>query len=48
MQTHTVVVQDILKSMHGMEDVLVAASSHHERWDGTGYPNGLKGSYNFV
>lgn len=42
-QTHTEVVQDILKPMYGMEDVLVAASSHHERWDGTGYPNGLKG-----
>jgi len=42
-QTHTIVVQDILKPMSGMEDVLVAASSHHERWDGTGYPNGLKG-----
>ncbi|BDQ34521.1 HD-GYP domain-containing protein [Pseudodesulfovibrio portus] len=26
----------------GMEDVLLAASSHHERWDGSGYPKGLK------
>ncbi|MCG8553630.1 MAG: response regulator [Desulfobacterales bacterium] len=42
-QTHTVVVQEILKPLPGMKDVLVAASSHHERWDGTGYPNGLKG-----
>jgi HD-GYP domain-containing protein (c-di-GMP phosphodiesterase class II) len=42
-QTHTIVVQDILKPLPGMDDVLVAASSHHERWDGTGYPNGLKG-----
>nr|WP_320193181.1 response regulator [uncultured Desulfobacter sp.] len=42
-QTHTVVVQDILKPLPNMKDVLVAASSHHERWDGTGYPNGLKG-----
>jgi HD-GYP domain-containing protein (c-di-GMP phosphodiesterase class II) len=42
-QTHTIVVQDILKPLPGMEDVLVAASSHHERWDGTGYPKGLKG-----
>nr|WP_321398282.1 response regulator [uncultured Desulfobacter sp.] len=42
-QTHTIVVQDILKPLPGMEDVLIAASSHHERWDGTGYPNGLKG-----
>lgn len=42
-QTHTVVVQDILKPLPNMKDVLVAASSHHERWDGTGYPKGLKG-----
>jgi putative two-component system response regulator len=42
-QTHTIVVQDILKPLPGMEDVLIAASSHHERWDGTGYPKGLKG-----
>ncbi len=42
-QTHTVVVQDILKPLPGMDDVLEAASSHHEKWDGTGYPNGLKG-----
>jgi len=42
-QTHTVVVQDILKPLHNMEDVLAAASSHHERWDGNGYPDGLKG-----
>ncbi|HAR34918.1 MAG TPA: two-component system response regulator [Desulfobacter sp.] len=42
-QTHTVIIQNILKPLPGMEDVLVAASSHHERWDGTGYPNGLKG-----
>jgi len=40
-QTHTVVVQDILKPLHNMEDVLAAASSHHERWDGNGYPDGL-------
>jgi len=38
-----VIIQNILKPLPGMEDVLVAASSHHERWDGTGYPNGLKG-----
>ncbi len=42
-QTHTVVVQDILKPLHDMDDVLEAASSHHEKWDGSGYPNGLKG-----
>nr|WP_321255078.1 response regulator [uncultured Pseudodesulfovibrio sp.] len=42
-KSHTTVVVDILDPLPGMEDVLVAASSHHERWDGTGYPHGLKG-----
>ncbi|WP_319541137.1 response regulator [uncultured Pseudodesulfovibrio sp.] len=42
-KSHTTVVVDILDPLPGMEDVLVAASSHHERWDGTGYPTGLKG-----
>lgn len=40
---HTTVVADILDPMPGMEDVLIAASSHHERWDGSGYPKGLRG-----
>jgi len=41
-KSHTTVVADILDPLPGMEDVLIAASSHHERWDGTGYPKGLK------
>ncbi|MBG0791014.1 MAG: response regulator [Desulfovibrionaceae bacterium] len=40
---HTTVVADILAPLPGMKDVLLAASSHHERWDGSGYPKGLKG-----
>lgn len=42
-KTHTSVVRDILDPLWDMEDVTMAASSHHERWDGTGYPAGLKG-----
>lgn len=41
-KTHTVVVQNILAPLSSMDDVLLAASSHHERWDGTGYPWGLR------
>lgn len=42
-KTHTVIVKDILYPLCGLDDVVMAAASHHERWDGKGYPNGLKG-----
>ena len=32
-----------LKNPSMDEDVLEAVKHHHERWDGTGYPDGLKG-----
>jgi putative nucleotidyltransferase with HDIG domain len=45
MRTHTEIGYDILKS--SQRDLLkvaaVIAREHHERWDGTGYPRGLKG-----
>lgn len=40
---HTTMVADILAPLPGMEEVLQAASSHHERWNGSGYPKGLAG-----
>lgn len=45
MKTHTTIGSRIL---HGSESEFlriadVIALNHHERWDGTGYPNGLKG-----
>lgn len=45
MKTHTTIGAKILRE--SVSDFLkegeIIAASHHERWDGTGYPNGLKG-----
>jgi putative two-component system response regulator len=46
MKTHTTIGARILTSgrsefMHLAQEI---AQSHHERWDGTGYPDGLKGT----
>ena len=34
---------DILSSIKQLEDIIPAVKSHHEFYDGTGYPDGLKG-----
>jgi putative two-component system response regulator len=34
---------NIMKQVHLSEDELAALGQHHERMDGLGYPNGLKG-----
>ncbi|WP_281863629.1 GAF and HD-GYP domain-containing protein [Planomicrobium okeanokoites] len=44
---HTVIGADILSNMEpkrAMADVIQTARSHHERIDGSGYPDGLKGN----
>jgi len=40
---HPVIGHDILKGIPQLEDVLPGVLSHHERWDGRGYPHGLSG-----
>jgi hypothetical protein len=40
---HPVFGAEIVRQLPGMEDVLPLVLHHHERWDGAGYPNGLKG-----
>lgn len=43
MQGHTSTGADILKNVHIVKGADLVALYHHERYDGTGYPNGLKG-----
>lgn len=45
MKRHTVKGYELLNNREGEITKLAAivAHEHHERWDGTGYPNGLKG-----
>lgn len=42
-KTHPVIGSDILKSISSMPEISIGARSHHERYDGKGYPDGLKG-----
>jgi putative nucleotidyltransferase with HDIG domain len=43
MKIHTVVGADILERIHFPYPVVPIVRSHHEAWDGSGYPDGLKG-----
>jgi putative nucleotidyltransferase with HDIG domain len=44
MKLHTVVGDQILSKIHFPYPVAQVVRSHHERWDGTGYPDGLIGT----
>jgi diguanylate cyclase (GGDEF)-like protein/putative nucleotidyltransferase with HDIG domain len=43
MKIHPVVGAEMLKEIEFPYDLLPMVESHHERWDGNGYPKGLKG-----
>jgi putative nucleotidyltransferase with HDIG domain len=43
MKTHTVKGDEILATIHDLGPVRPIVRSHHERWDGKGYPDGLGG-----
>lgn len=43
MKIHPVVGAEILERVHFPYPVVPVVRAHHERWDGTGYPDGLRG-----
>ncbi|MBN2044188.1 MAG: HD domain-containing protein [Anaerolineales bacterium] len=43
MRLHPRIVKDLLKEFEIPDEVMEIPSSHHEKWDGSGYPNGLRG-----
>jgi diguanylate cyclase (GGDEF)-like protein len=43
MKKHPQYARDLLISIHALRDSLEIPFCHHEWWDGTGYPRGLKG-----
>ena len=43
MRQHPVMAYEMLKTIDYLNSALDIPYSHHERWDGTGYPRGLQG-----
>ncbi|MBI3376817.1 MAG: response regulator [Nitrospirae bacterium] len=42
-EQHTVIGEKICRPLHSLSVILPAIRHHHERWDGEGFPDGLKG-----
>jgi len=40
---HPKIGAEIIRTIHFLKDVVPIVLHHHERWDGKGYPSGLKG-----
>jgi HAMP domain-containing protein len=43
MRNHPTFAYDMLKDIHFLQPALTIPYCHHERWDGKGYPRGIKG-----
>ncbi len=43
MKSHTLIGYDILSNVSTLKTAALIARHHHERWDGTGYPDNLSG-----
>ena len=44
MRQHPLIAVEMLRQISMVEPMLVIPRSHHERWDGSGYPDGLAGA----
>jgi len=44
MKRHPIRSAELVGLLSSLKDVVPAVRNHHENWDGTGYPDGLKGS----
>jgi len=42
-EQHTVIGENICRPLHSLSAILPMIRHHHERWDGEGFPDGLKG-----
>jgi HD-GYP domain-containing protein (c-di-GMP phosphodiesterase class II) len=42
-QNHVTLAEMMIREVPNVTDVLAAVSTHHEKFDGTGYPRGLRG-----
>jgi HD-GYP domain-containing protein (c-di-GMP phosphodiesterase class II) len=40
---HPTIAREILGQVEAMSEIVPCVLHHHERWDGTGYPDGLRG-----
>jgi len=43
MQQHAIIGESILKPIHSLSDICYLVRHHHEKEDGSGYPDGLTG-----
>jgi HD-GYP domain-containing protein (c-di-GMP phosphodiesterase class II) len=44
MKRHPIRSAELVGLLSSLKDVVPSVRNHHENWDGTGYPDGLKGT----
>jgi putative nucleotidyltransferase with HDIG domain len=42
METHPIKSAELVQNVSHLSDIVAAIRNHHENWDGTGYPDGLR------